>query len=587
MSATAADDRKYFPPADEAQLTPRAVIAGCLVGSVVACTNIYIGLKIGWTFGASIVSAVLGFALFSALGKNLTVLETNITQTTGSAAGAMASAAGLVAAIPAMEMLGYHIRWPQLMLWALSVAFLGVFFAVPLRRQFVEIDRLRFPTGTATAETILAMYSQSGEAIKKARVLIWAGALAGLYTLAAHFVPQLESPPIHKWIPIGALSVAAAWSFKIYLGPSLFGAGFLIGPRVCISLVLGAITAWAVLAPIAQAAGWASGPVMSYKDGPRGWILWPGVALMVSEALTALALSWPTFMRALKMPAKLDTGDSLSGQHIPNSWWMGGLAGGTLLTATIAWKVFAIPPWMTLIAVAMSSVLAAVAVRSVGETDINPVGGMGKVTQLVYGGLAPGQMGTNLMAAAITGAGASQAGDMMQDLKTGHLLGASPRQQFIAQLIGICAGVILVVPVYFLFTSGYEIGGEKIPAPAAMAWKAMAELLAKGLDALPANAGYAVICATACGVAFPLLRRIERVKMWVPSGLAFGIAFIIPAYYSFVMFYGLVAWWIWKRRDPEAVDKYNFALASGLVAGEGLMGIVNAALTILGVKPLT
>jgi len=586
-STVPASDKIYVPAADEKQLTPRAIVIGSLVGSIVACTNIYIGLKIGWTFGASIVSAVLGFAIFSALRQNLSVLETNITQTAGSAAGSMASAAGLVAAIPAMEMLGYKVSTGSLMLWSLAVAFLGVFFAVPLRRQVVEIDKLRFPTGTATAETILAMFSEAGEALAKARVLIWAGVIAGIFTLTAHFIPQLESPPLHKWVDIGVLTVAASWSFKFYFGPSLFGAGFLIGPRVTLSLVLGAVLAWGVFGPLAQSQGWAPGAIMAYSDGPRGWLLWPGVALMVAEALTSLVMSWPTFMRALKLPKSLDSGASSGGQHIPNSWWMGGLMAGGTLTAVIASAIFNIPVWMTIIAIVLSAVLSIVAVRSVGETDINPVGGMGKVTQLAYGGLAPGQMSTNLMAAAITGAGASQAGDMMQDLKTGHLLGASPRKQFIARLLGICAGVIFVVPVYNIFTTGYELGGDKLPAPAAMAWKAMAELLAKGLDALPPQAGMAVLLATLVGIAIPLLRKVESIKDWVPSGLAMGIAFIIPAYYSLVMFYGMVAWFIWKRRNPTAVEKFNFALASGLVAGEGLMGIVNAVLTILGVESIT
>jgi OPT family oligopeptide transporter len=212
---------------------------------------------------------------------------------------------------------------------------------------------------------------------------------------------------------------------------------------------------------------------------------------------------------------------------------------------------------------------------------------MGKVTQLVFGGLAPGQIPTNLMTAAITGAGASQAADMMQDLKTGYLLGASPRKQFIAQLMGICAGVVFVVPVYFVFTSAYEIGGERMPAPAAFAWKAMAELLAKGFGALPPHAGTAALIAACFGVAMPLLRKADRIRPYVPSGLAVGIAFIIQAYYSLVMFYGLIIWWIWRKMKPSSVAEYNFALASGLIAGEGLMGIVNAVLTILGVPTLT
>ena len=580
-------DIEYRPRPGEAQLTARAIIVGCLVGSVVACTNIYIGLKIGWTFGASIIAAVLGFAFFAMFKQRLSVLETNITQTAGSAAGQMASAGGLVAAIPAMELLGHQLPWTSLVLWTFSVAFLGVFFAVPLRRQMVEVDKLRFPTGTATAETILAMVSEAGDALAKARVLIWSGVGAGLFTLAYHFVPELESPPIHEWVNIGFLTLAATWTFKVYLGPSLFGAGLLIGPRVVFSLVGGAILAWGVLGPFVQSQAWAPGAVMSYGDGPRGWLLWPGVALMVSEALTTLALSWRTFGRALRLPTKTNIANANSDREIPATWWIGGLVAGTVLTAVVANHLFGIAWYFTLLAVALSSILAIVAVRSTGETDINPVGGMGKVTQLVYGGLAPGQMTTNLMTAAITGAGASQSADMMQDLKTGHLLGAEPRKQFIAQLIGICAGVVLVVPVYRIFSSAYEIGGDRLPAPAAFAWKAMAELLANGFEALPPHAGTAVIAGACLGIMFPLLRKIDSLKAYVPSGLAFGIAFIIPAYYSFVMFYGLLAWFIWKIVSPKTVNQFNFAVASGLIAGEGLMGIVNAVLTLAGVQPLT
>ena len=249
QSGSETDQRLYTPAPGEAQLTARAVIVGCLVGSVVSCTNIYIGLKIGWSFGASIISAVLGFSAFAAFGKRLSVLETNSAQTAGSAAGYMSSAAGLLAAIPAMNLLGFEISWPMLILWSLGVAFLGVFYAVPLRRQFVEIDKLRFPTGTATAQTIMAMFSEAAEAMSKARVLLLTGVAAGLFTLASHFVPVLESLPLHQWFSVPLLSILATWSFKVYLGPSLFGAGFLIGPRVVLSLVLGAIIAWGVLVP--------------------------------------------------------------------------------------------------------------------------------------------------------------------------------------------------------------------------------------------------------------------------------------------------------------------------------------------------
>ena len=580
-------EQRYTPQPDEAQLTARAIISGCLIGSIVASTNIYIGLKIGWAFGASIIAATLSFAIFSMSRNRLSILETNTAQTTGSAAGSMASAAGVLAPIPAMSLLGMEIPWQALVMWTLAVSFLGVFFAVPLRRQFVEIDKLRFPTGTATAETILAMYSEADEAIAKARALIWTGVAAGLFTLAYFFFPQLESPPLDELdglLGISLFTVAASWGFKVYLGPSLFGAGFLIGPRVVLSLVLGAILGWGILGPLVQNNGWAPGNPMSYSDGARGWILWPGVALMVSEALMALAMSWKTFIRALKLPTA--TGQS-DGNEIPSSWWIGGLIAGSILTMVIASYQFEIPWYLSLIAIVLSAVLSAVATRSVGETDINPIGGVGKVTQLVFGGIAPGQIGTNLMSAAITGAGASQAADMMQDLKTGQLLGASPRKQFLAQICGIFAGVILVVPVYYLFTTAYDLGSEQLPAPAAQAWKAMAELLAEGLDAMPKGALAALVVASIVGAAMPLLRLKEQWKPYVPSGMAIGIAFIIPAYYSLVMFYGLCVYYLWKWIKPDSVEKFAYAVASGLIAGEGLMGIVNAGLTIMGFEAIT
>ena len=283
------------------------------------------------------------------------------------------------------------------------------------------------------------------------------------------------------------------------------------------------------------------------------------------------------------MPTLSVTSDETDPNAIPNSWWMGGLIAGSLLTMVVAQTAFAIPWYLTLVAIALSSVLAAVAVRSTGETDINPVGGMGKVTQLVFGGIAPGQPSINLMSAAITGAGASQAADLKQDFKTGSLLGASPKKQFLAQMAGICTGVVLAVPAYLVFSKAYTIGDDQLPAPAAQAWRAMAELLTEGLSALPPHSGKAVALAAGAGILLASARKIEGIRAYVPSGLAMGIAFIIRPYDSLVIFYGLIIWWIWRRIDAPGVERLSFAAAAGLIAGQGVMGVVNAVLTLAGI----
>ncbi|MCB9674282.1 MAG: OPT/YSL family transporter [Alphaproteobacteria bacterium] len=653
-TATAEDQPLYTPHEGEAQLTFRAVATGCTLGGIVCAMNIYFGLQTGWSIGGSLIAAILGFSFFRVVtgitgGEPLTRLEVNIAQTAGSAAGSMTSAAGLLAPIPALRILDQRpLSYFELTLWAASVAWLGVFFAVPLRRQMVLVERLRFPTGTATANTILAMFSEGADALKKSQYMLAFALAAGLFTLANHFFGELSHPPLEEWIPIAILTVPASYSILLYNSPLMWGAGVLIGPRVAISLLVGALFAWGFLAPFVEWIGWRDrtyvteallvtawkghflkpaevvaladptgalastadfltgvlprtprDATMDYEHGARGWVLWPGVAIMVADALTSLALSWRTILNTFTGAAAsggsdgaLDTSDS--SEMIPNSWWMGGLAAAATLTVVSAWYLFAIHPLMTVLAVALSSVLAAIAVRSTGETDINPIGGMGKVTQLVYGGIAPGSVTTNLMTAAITGSGASQAGDMMQDLKTGWLLGASPRKQIIAQLSGITAGIFVCVPIFLLFDAAWDIGGvgeldaagkplKSMPAPAAHAWAGMARVLAQGLDALPTNAEYAVLCGLAFGIAVPVIRKYAKNPVWLPSGLAVGVAFIVHAYFSIAMFAGMVAFQIWRRVDTKSADSLGFAVASGLIAGEGLTGVVTAVLQVLGI----
>lgn len=622
-------ERIHHPSPNEAQFTLRAIVTGCIIGGVVGAMNITIGLKIGWSFGGSIISAILGFAVWAMLAPMLGarpygVLETNITQTTGSAAGAMASAGGLLAPIPALAMLGDDsivMNYLEMTLWCLGVGYLGVFFAVPLRRQMVVVEKLRFPSGTATAETIVSIFAEGTEAMRKARVLLIWAIIAITFILLKYqhwfaflgwdqaayegwrtFAVAIEKPPFHTWLnsmaawatdqemswlsamvsPLAfALTAAAAWGFILIVSPAMTGAGLLIGPRVGISLLAGAIVSWGIMGPIAVRNGWTAEGLSNVRD----WILWPGVAIMVADSLTALALSWRTILNTFRRKPKgeADVVMEPDDQRVPNIWWLGGLAAGSTLAIVVAWWVFSIPPWITVIAIALSSVLAMIAVRSTGETDINPVGGMGKVTQLAFAG---NPMVTNLMAASITGAGASQAGDMMHDLKAGRMLGASPRKQILSQCIGITAGVMVVVPAYWLLRKVVEGNGSSIgamdgeyPAPAAHAWRGVAVVLSEGFDALPPYAVWAIIAGLIVGTLMPIVRKVfPKIAPYSPSGLAFGIAFIVPAMYPIAMFLGSMLLVVWRKWKPIQHKALVFAVASGLIAGEG---VANLAVAII------
>ncbi len=561
------------------QFSIRAVAAGSLLGALVLSMNLYFGLRTGWSVDGSIVSAVLAFMAFRLVRakRPLSIFETNLAQTAGSAAGTMATAAGLLSAIPAMELSGRTFGWFELALWTGSVAWLGIFFAVPLRRRMLGAEGLVFPSGRATADTIRALHSGPAEA-RSARALVWFALAAAAFTLGRHFAPKIESPPLHVWFPF--LGVAAAYSFTLLVSPMMFGAGGLAGLRIGTSLLIGSILGWGLLAPWVERQGWVGPQTMSYASGARGWILWVGVGVMVAEALAQLALDsrlvLATF-RARGAPA------AAGAESIPTAWWVLGLAGASAATTAAARHVFGIPVAMSLLAIALSAVLAAIAIRVVGETNFNPVGGLGKVTQLVYGAIAPGRFETNLMTAAITAAGAAQAGDVMQDLETGRILGASPRRQLLAQLAGAAVGVAAGVPIYRLLVAAHGLGGTVLPAPGAQAWKAMADVLTQGLGALPPGAPAGVAVGAAVGVLLPSLRRgIPRLEPYVPSGLAIGLAFILPASYSIAVFLGAAAFALAARRAPARAGALGYA-ASGLVAGEGLMGVATSVLALMGI----
>lgn len=593
------------------ELTFRAVLAGLVVGSLIGASNVCIGLKIGWTFGASITAAVLSFAIFRGLAGVLRTQygakENLITATAGSAAGTMASAGGFVACIPALELYyrnnpgtGNQLTYQQLVIWAISIAFLGVLFAVPLRKQMVVREKLRYPTGTAAVETIKAMYASGAEAVKKARLLLYAGLFAAvvkmLYSVKPLGLDRYENLSLDDLgLPTAAILgiTLVAVRMGINMSPMMIGAGILVGPRVGWSLFAGSVLAWGVITPILFHNGTLTftteGAV--YNTAFR-WVLWPGVACMVAAGFASLGMQYrvightfASFRRLLsgQKAAAVDEAEDAP-DPFPMSWWAVGMLAATALTTILAHRYFDIPLWMGVLAVAMSSIIASIAVRATGETDINPVGAMGKITQAVYGALDPGRIPTNLMAAGITAAGASQAGDLMHDLKAGYVLRVSIRKQVLAQLCGVVVGVFTSAAVYRLLTAAYEIPGEDFAGPAVSAWYAMAEVLAKGLSSLPPGALTAAAVGAVVGVLIPLLAQIKGLGKWLPSPIALGIAFMVTPYSAMAMWLGALLTDIYKKKNADQVDRYGASLASGLIAGEGLMMVVVAVLLILGVS---
>jgi uncharacterized oligopeptide transporter (OPT) family protein len=223
-----------------------------------------------------------------------------------------------------------------------------------------------------------------------------------------------------------------------------------------------------------------------------------------------------------------------------------------------------------------------VAARATGETDITPVGPLSKITQLTFGAIKPGDIPVNLMTANITCGATSAAGDLLTDLKSGYILGAQPRQQFWAQFFGVVAGGLIVVPIYFVLIPTVDLlGTERWPAPAALVWRGVAELLAKGVGALHPTARIGLVIGGTLGLVLPLLEmKFPKQRNFIPSATGLGLAFTLNGFNSISFFIGATAAMWFKKVRPALAEQYTVPVASGIIAGESLMGVFLALLTI-------
>ncbi len=556
------------------ELTWKVFAVGTILCLLLISSNIYMGLKTGITMGGSLIAALLAFVLIKAFKGSFSTLENNNAQTMASAS---ASLGIMVSTIPALIMLGYEFSGFSLFIWILFIHIMGVLFSIPLRMQFVVIEKLTFPSGTACAETIKAMHAHMEQAVKKARVLGITGLISGVITWFRDgipvIIPMITGFPGKIWgYSLGSLTLGINWS------PMLFGVGFLVGPRIGISLLLGAIVGWGILAPLLANAHIIEGIAYPHV---RNWTMWSAIALMVTSAILSLILKGNTILRAFKSMKRTKLGDVKKIDISFNLWLILFLTTAAII-AIVMQLLFHIPIWLTVIAIIFAYLFSIVAVRTYGETDINPVGAMGYGTQIIFGGLAPGNMMTNVMAAGITASGANQSADMMQDYKTGYLLGATPKKQTISQLAGVFIGSIAAVPIFYAVIGAYGLASEVLPAPSAVTWVGMAKFLSSGFSALPAYTEFGILCGILFGIILTLLENSPYRKI-TPSPFGIGIALFLPAFFSIVIFLGSIVRFILERKFKTWMESYSISLASGLILGDAVIGVFISILKVLGV----
>lgn len=600
------------PPVNR-ETTGRAIVLGLALAAVLGAANVYLGLKVGMTVSASIPAAVIAMLILRRVLHGGTVLEANQVQTAASAGESLA--AGILFTVPAMVLIGV---WSEFDFWATTAiaiagGWLGVLFMVPMRRVFVEESpELPYPEGVACA-AVLAAGGAEGEGDDAGRRVLLGGMLGAGVKLLVSLVGILKSTVE------GALLLGAGR--PLFLGadlsPALLAVGYIVRLEVAIQIFLGGAIGWLVLIPLgpelvthfasssvelgAAASGSFEGPATD-----RAWTLWSlgiryvGVGAMAVGGLAALVGIRAGLVRAvgeLRSGWALQGADLAARRDLPARVMLVFMALAIALVLGLYWRFtddLGIASLATVIMVVASFFFVGVAsyiVGLVGNSN-SPVSGMTITAVLMTGGLlyvfgysgVEGMVAT-LGVAAIVCCAACTAGDVCNDLKTGAIVGATPARQQAMQLAGVVVAAFVMAPVLQLLHDAYGIGSRELAAPQASLFASLArgffggEALPWGLVGFGAVIGLAVLAIEAVlvrrGVGFRLHLMPIAVGLYLPFGLALPI-----------LAGGLIEWAMRDRSESEAErgSSPGVLFASGVVAGEALIGVGVAILIGLGVE---
>lgn len=549
---------------DGGAISLRAILVGALLGIVFAAAMSYVGAKTAFIDGCNIPVSIIAFGVLNvALGRRPTVHDGNVTQTVASSATMMAITGGFMGPLAALWISNEAISIPLAILWGISVGVVGCIIALPLRTIFIENTDLPWPSGTATAEVLRSIYRDAATARRHLRMLAIAAVLAAAFTFVRsflHWIPESwVLPTTIAGVAAGVVGVGVAWS------PMYVALGFLAGPRAGLSLILGGTIAWVVLMPIVLNHGFAQ----PNFDSMINWVLWPGAGLMLGGTLPGAVNTFRTVRASLRGRSAA----SLMRTH---------LVGALVACAAVVGfgsATFEVSPLFPLFGLALAVVTAVAAARANGETDNTPAGPLGGVGQLTVGLTAPNGIRGPLATGGVVNGTLMHSAALLQNWKAGSLTGTPARSIFVGQIVGVVVGAVVCAGAFLLLASTYGIRTEVLPAPAAGSWLGTAKIAEQGIAAMPA---YAPLAA-AIGFVLGVVLTWKPIAKYAPLPAAMGMAFMLPFYGSLVIGIGGILYWVARRVNASRVDDLGMPIASGVIAGEAVAGLVTAFLDWLGV----
>lgn len=566
------------PDEHPAELTWLSLGLGIVLSLTFGMVNAYLGLKIGLTVSASIPSAVLSMAVLRGLLRRGTILENNVVHTVASTGESLA--AGVIFTVPALIFLELHPTGLEIFLIGVTAGILGILLMIPFRHALTieEHASLPFPEGTACAQVLMA----GDRGGVTARPVFLGIALGAVYQFAMRGMLLWR-----ETVSVTLTSLHKA-TFGMELSPLFLGVGFLIGPRIASTMLLGGVLGWSILLPWFDAIGGGTlGSLFGIPDTVRAlsateiwsrYVRYVGAGAVTAGGISAVLRAIPMMLAALaRLRPRAGTSSALTTRterDLPTPVVIGGVS----LLALSLWLVpaFHLSLAASLLAILFSFFFVVVSGRIVGlvGTTSQPVSGM-TITALLgttfclaaLGERGPAGVTACITVGALVAISISLAGDLAQDLKTGALLGATPRNLQVAEIIGVIAAALRAGSVLFLLHSAYTLGSPALPAPQA---KLMATLVMGVMDG---NLPWALM---ALGAGLALMAEALGV---IP--LAFAIGLYLPITTTAPLILGGLVRAAVERGKMPLGDR-PILLASGLIAGDALMGIGIAALTVSG-----
>ncbi len=549
------------------ELSWPAVIVGWFLGVVIAISIGYAALILGFSIEGSELAAILGFGILRGLLRRRSIIENNIAQTVASAVNGASS--GMMFSVPAIFILGHGGDFnPYLLTFGcIAGAFLGIAFIIPLRKQMIDFERLTYPGGVAVA-TIL---KSPGAGVRKAVILLSAAAVSAI----AHFASQWTG--VSNWDLGARLGMPEYMNGVWYLSLLTVGVAFIAGKGGVAFIIGGFVTYWFV-APMLAATGTlpvdpGTGAMITDPGFLRSALFRPvGIGMLIGGAVMGVVLAFPLIRSAIRsMQSAAKVQSAVSADEMPIRLLYGAIIGAAIVLGIIAVSATDAVGLTRGIVMALLGTLwiwmaGVILSEAIGRTNWSPLSGMTLIgITLLIVATSGLDRADAIVAAIVVGAATcvamSQATDLMLDLKTGYLVGATPRMQQMGQFIGAWLGPLVVIVLIFVLDNAYGLGSEKLPAPQAQA-------LASTVEGI--LGGDVPVAKYVAGAALGAILSALQGGLGITVGLGFYLPFNIVLTYALGTLLRLLAD---RRLGQRWSEDTGIPIAAGLIVGEALVGV--------------